>query len=318
MSPSDKSLIADWESEIDDAKEFVRKLNIISTNKDKEPEVEVEKDDTEEKYSVNQKWNLCEALLYVGDWTTAQQLIEKLPRQSILVQERVATALCDLIHRVIEPIYTQKCVMSSNKRERTYNAFMMKMLVPQARTLLELRQFAFPMSTQLGPSLYIDPVLLYKLIRLIRVILNEMNADLNHFPSDPDQEGFCYDILTLLDSSILPALSYMDCNCCVAEEIWSVIKCFPYHHRYSLYGRWKNDTFLIHPKLIRRRGNAQKKIKALMKRVSKENLKPVGRLIGKLSHCSPGFLFDYVSVHSRCRRFDITFSFSDSPANPDL
>lgn len=66
------------------------------------------------------------------------------------------------------------------------------------------------------------------------------------------------------------------------------------HFRYSLYGRWKNDTFLVHPKLIRRRGAAQKKIKALMKRVSKENVKPVGRSIGKLSHCSPGFLFDYV------------------------
>lgn len=31
-----------------------------------------------------------------------------------------------------------------------------------------------------------------------------------------------------------------------------------------------------------------------MKRVSKENVKPVGRHIGKLSHCSPGFLFDYI------------------------
>jgi THO complex subunit 2 len=31
-----------------------------------------------------------------------------------------------------------------------------------------------------------------------------------------------------------------------------------------------------------------------MKRVSKENVKPVGRRIGKLTHNSPGFLFDYV------------------------
>lgn len=34
-----------------------------------------------------------------------------------------------------------------------------------------------------------------------------------------------------------------------------------------------------------------------MKRVSKENVKPLGRQIGKLSHCAPGFLFDYVSKH---------------------
>lgn len=37
----------EWEQEIDDAKEYVRKLNVISTNKDKEMEVEEEKDDFE-------------------------------------------------------------------------------------------------------------------------------------------------------------------------------------------------------------------------------------------------------------------------------
>lgn len=174
------------------------------------------------------------------------------------------------------------------------------------------------MAVQLGPSLYNDPVLLYKLVRLSRVILTEMSVDSSTLPKNLDDELLYHDIMTLLDSSILPALSYMECNCCVAEEIWSIVKFFPYHYRwawfiqqsnfwsftkidvsrfrYSLYGRWKNDTFLVHPKLMRRRGVAQKKIKALMQRVSKENVKPVGRSIGKLSHCSPGFLFDYVMI----------------------
>lgn len=54
MSPSDKSLIIDWETDLEDAKEYVRKLNIISTNKEKEPEVEVEKaEDVEVKSGIN-------------------------------------------------------------------------------------------------------------------------------------------------------------------------------------------------------------------------------------------------------------------------
>lgn len=65
----------------------------------------------------------------------------------------------------------------------------------------------------------------------------------------------------------------------------------------------------MHPRLIRRRGAAQKQIKALMKRVSKENIKPVGRLIGKLSHCSPGFLFDYVKF---CLKYS-SFIFINCP-----
>lgn len=47
LSPTDRSLQTEWEQEIDDAKEYVRKLNVISTNKDKEMEVEDEKDDLE-------------------------------------------------------------------------------------------------------------------------------------------------------------------------------------------------------------------------------------------------------------------------------
>lgn len=76
---------------------------------------------------------------------------------------------------------------------------------------------------------------------------------------------------------------------------------------YSMYGRWKNDMYLVHPKLIRRRGAALKQIKALMKRVSKENVKPVGRFIGKLSHCSPGFLFDYVRPFSQLTYHTVFF-----------
>lgn len=64
--------------------------------------------------------------------------------------------------------------------------------------------------------------------------------------------------------------------------------------RYCLYARWKNEAGERIPALIRVRGNSLQKIKHIMKRVSKENIKPQGRLIGKLSHAAPAFLFDYV------------------------
>lgn len=235
LSPNDKTLISDWEAELDDAKEFVRKLNIVSTNKDKEPEVEVEIDDSEEKYVLNQKWNLCEALLCVGDWTTAQKMLDKLPKQSMLVNEPVSKALCNLIHRIIEPVYALKCAIFHKPNRVAVAPFSGNKHIATCLSLQDLRNGAFVMATALGPSLYIDPVLLHKLIRIIRVILEELHTDFNNgFPSDPAQAALCGDILTLLDASILPALSYLDCNCCVAEEIWSVIKFFPYHYRYGI------------------------------------------------------------------------------------
>lgn len=158
-----------------------------------------------------------------------------------------------------------------------------------ATTLLALREYAIPMLVALGPSLRYDSVLMYKVIRLSKAALATPSAQ-----SKNAAESLYFDIVSLLDSTILPSLSYMDCNCCVAEEIWNILKIYPYQCRYCLYSRWKNDTYQTYPQLMRKRGDAQKQIKNLMKRVSKENVKPVGRLIGKLTHCSPGFLFDYV------------------------
>ncbi|XP_055542329.1 THO complex subunit 2 [Wyeomyia smithii] len=295
LSPTDKSIITEWETEVAEAKEFVRKLNVVSTNKDKEQEPEPEREITPEKYSTNQKWGLCEALLLIGDWNTAQILLKKLPEQSVMVNEQISRAVCRLLHMIIEPVYRLKCALPCNIKGRPISNGLSKLAPPPVTTISKLRNHAFPMFIALGPSLHYDSVLLYKLLRLVRVILTEMNVDpLNPPGPKTENEPLYYDILSLLDSAILPALSYLDCNCCVSEEIWSIVKLYPYQYRYSLYARWKNDTYLLQPKLIRRRGNAQKQIKALMKRVSKENSKPVGRLIGKLSHCAPGFLFDYI------------------------
>lgn len=210
----------------------------------------------------------------------------------MIVKEPVAKALANLIHHVIDPIYAKL----KNRKPVAMLSYQNDLSAPQAKSILELRENAFGMAIKLGPASHHDPILLYKLIRIINSILMDMKVDANTSPKTESDELLYFDCMSLIDASILPALSYMDCNCCIAEEIWSIIKMFPYHHRYSFYARWKNDTYLIHPKLIRRRGLAQKQIKALMKRVSKENVKPVGRSIGKLSHCSPGFLFEYVCI----------------------
>lgn len=88
------------------------------------------------------------------------------------------------------------------------------------------------MAMTLGPSLHFDTVLIYKLIRVMRTIISEMSVDnLNAPPPNTEAETFYFEIITVLDTSIFPSLSYLDCNCCMAEEIWTVLKFFPYHFR---------------------------------------------------------------------------------------
>lgn len=146
----------------------------------------------------------------------------------------------------------------------------------------------------LSSSLRYDTVLLSKIVRLAKSALNFIGIDNAKCQPTKDHNNLYYDILSLIDTTILPSLSYLDCNCCIAEEIWTLLKLYPYQIRYCLYNRWKNETYFLYPDLIRKRGDSEKQLKNIMKRVSKENVKPVGRLIGKLTHCSPGFLFDYI------------------------
>lgn len=188
----------------------------------------------------------------------------------------------------------RECVLAPKITGKPVPKLKSKLAPRSAEMFSDLREVAIPMLVVLGPSLRYDPVLMYKIIRLSKVALTSLNIDFHK--NQPNEDSLYYDVLTILDSSILPSLSFMDCNCCIAEEIWNILKMYPYQCRYCLYSRWKNETYQQNAKLMIKRGDAQKQIKNIMKRVSKETIKPVGRLIGKLTHCSPGFLFDYVSI----------------------
>lgn len=95
----------DAEKEMKDAKEFVRKLQIISIkDKDKEDTPE-EKENVQEKYSSNQKYGVCEAALDIGDWYNAQLIIKKLPEHVAVDQYPIALALCKILHVIVEPVY---------------------------------------------------------------------------------------------------------------------------------------------------------------------------------------------------------------------
>lgn len=68
-----------------------------------------------------------------------------------------------------------------------------------------------------------------------------------------------------------------------------------YYNRYALYNSWKNDTHKYHAKLLTKKVEVQKKARSVMKRLCKDNTKPSSRVIGKISHYAPGYLFDYVN-----------------------
>ncbi|XP_015117253.1 THO complex subunit 2 [Diachasma alloeum] len=293
LVPDDKTIIKDHEQSMRSAKEYVRKMSIIST-KDRE-EVPEEREPPQDKYSGNQKFGLCEALLEIGAWEVAQSLFSRLPDHSLTDQRPIALALCRMVQSIVEPVYRKHCIISPKLPGRRIPPLNNPLAPRPMNDLNDIHDQLLPMLIILGPNLHHDPILMYKIMRICHAAIKQHPLDSNKQPIDRSSSVY-YDILTILDVALLPSLSFMDCNCCVAEEMWNILKYYPYQNRYCLYARWKNDTPMQHAALLRKRADAQKKIKSIMKRVSKETIKPVGRTIGKLTHSSPGVLFDYILI----------------------
>ncbi|XP_063988875.1 THO complex subunit 2 isoform X2 [Diachasmimorpha longicaudata] len=293
LVPDDKTIIKDHEQSMRSAKEYVRKMSIIST-KDRE-EVVDEREPAQDKYSGNQKFGLCEALLEIGAWEVAQGLFSRLPDHSLTDQKPIALALCRMVHSIVEPVYRKHCTVSPKLPGRKIPPLNNPLAPKPMNDLNDIHDQLLPMLIILGLNLHHDPILMYKIMRICQVAIKQHPLDSNKQPIDKSNTIY-YDILTILDVVLLPSLSFMDCNCCVAEEMWNILKYYPYQNRYCLYARWKNDTPIQHAALLRKRADVQKKIKSIMKRVSKETIKPVGRTIGKLTHSSPGVLFDYILI----------------------
>ena len=304
LGPSDEVIIATAEKEMSDAKEFVRKMTVVSTNqdtnkKDDDGNDSEGKNDPEAKVSMNQKFGLLRALLDVGAWSHAEQLIARLPMYHAVAQLPIAQSLANLIHIKMAPVHEQYSRLGTRVKSRQYEP--LSSSDKQAHTFEEFKEIVLPMILTLGPYAYHDGILLYKILRVIKaalkIPLDESGKEREKIaePVDPKISCLYYDVLTIMDEVLLPAVSLMESpNCCLAEEIWGVLRVYPYHMRYRLYGQWKTETFGQHPMLMKKKADIQKSIKRIMQRISKENVKPTSRALAKLSHCAPGLLFDYV------------------------
>ena len=296
-------MIEEYHKEEAEVKELVRKANVISTkDKDtggtKEDKKEREREEEEkelkaqrrtaEMHDSNQKLRLVVAVLEIGDWDTFSKISKGFPDFYLVSCPPVSKALCKLIHGLIEPIYRKNCGLPSRLKGNVVNLMENRHCIQPAKDYHEMCQNIFPLISSLGPHLSVDVGLVFKILRISKVALKEVTVD------DNVRSGFYYSFLTIMDDSILPALSLMHANPCVAEEVWECIKQYPYQHRYKLYGRWKNESYSMHTAMVREKTSLLKKAKYIMMRVTKETVKPVSRGIGKLSHNNPAPIFEYI------------------------
>ncbi|XP_045439509.1 THO complex subunit 2 isoform X6 [Pipistrellus kuhlii] len=304
LLPADNCIMDEHKREIVEAKQIVRKLTMVVLSSDKMDEREKEKekeDEKAEKPPDNQKLGLLEALLKIGDWQHAQNIMDQMPPYYAASHKLIALAICKLIHITIEPLYRRVGVPKGAKGSPV-NALQNKRAPKQAESYEDLRRDVFNMFCYLGPHLSHDPILFAKVVRIGKSFMKEFQSDGSKQEDKEKTEVILSCLLSITDQVLLPSLSLMDCNACMSEELWGMFKTFPYQHRYRLYGQWKNETYNSHPLLVKVKAQTIDRAKYIMKRLTKENVKPSGRQIGKLSHSNPTILFDYIL--SQIQKYD--------------
>ena len=109
LGPSDKEIIKDSDKEFNEAKDFVKKMTIVSTSQDQSKKEDDGNDglqhDHESLVASNQKFGLLKALLEVGAWTHAEQVISRLPIYYAVAKPAIAKALANLIHVKMAPVH---------------------------------------------------------------------------------------------------------------------------------------------------------------------------------------------------------------------
>ncbi|XP_057353480.1 THO complex subunit 2-like [Manis pentadactyla] len=304
LLPADDCIMEEHKREIVEAKQIVRKLTVVVLSLEKIDEREKEKEKEEEKVEKppdNQKLGLLEALLKIGDWLHAQNIMDQMPPYYAASHKLVALAICKLIHITIEPLYRRVGVPKGAKGSPV-NALQTKRAPKQAESFEDLRRDVFSMFCYLGPHLSHDPILFAKVVRIGKSFMKEFQSDGGKQEDKEKMEVILSCLLSITEQVLLPSLSLMDCNACMSEELWGLFKAFPYQHRYRLYGQWKNETYNNHPLLVKVKAQTIHRAKYIMKRLTKENVKPSGRQIGKLSHSNPTILFDYIL--SQIQKYD--------------
>lgn len=296
LSPEDGKILEYHKKLVEEARLLSRRYAMALVGEEK-PVVSVRDSLSDKERHIleldNQKINLCAHLIDIGDWDQAVYLSKRLPEYYCFSHPRVASTACDFINYLIDPIYR-----ASNPLPKPLDSRIR--VIPrrdngpaQISSIEDLESKLLPILTNLGPFLSYNSLVLTKIIRILRHITQK--------PTDEDQGDsivetpLFYSIIDIIGESIMPAVSLSGANCCLARELWTLLKNFNYHIRYKLYFNSRDEG--SNPTILRNRGQILLRAKHHMKRLSKDTLRLSGRHLGKLCCSNPVITINYILVH---------------------
>ncbi|TIA93347.1 hypothetical protein E3P99_00126 [Wallemia hederae] len=255
-----------------------------------------------------QKVSLVMSLLGVGALKEAFFMLSLYPQLPYLYPR-----IIDLILRIadysLEPIYapistrTKRSVnkkvgndaktitceaptpVASEKQEYSYYYDKWTENVPQAHSVGELMTIINGLLKFVGPCCSRNPLFFFKLLRVA-----------GHEAQKVDAADGLEPWIAMTRNFFLPGLALSKSSNSLSIALWDLMKRFPLHTRYQLYGEMRGTTLKRLPEVRVKYLESERDAKAILRRLSsnKTYLKVQGRAIGKISHTNPVALFSTV------------------------
>ncbi|XVE74551.1 hypothetical protein DITRI_Ditri12bG0026000 [Diplodiscus trichospermus] len=251
----------------------------------------------------NQTLGLLTGFLSVDDWYHAHVLFDRLSPLNPVAHVQICKGLFRLIEKSISLAYdiVRRTHLQSFGSPLGSGADNMDATNSSVRSsFIDLPKELFQMLATVGPHLYRDTLLLQKVCRVLRgyyLSALELVAIADRASNGETVAGGHRNprlhlkearsrIEETLGACLLPSLQLVPANPAVGQEIWEVMNLLPYEVRYRLYGEWEKDDER-NPTILAARQTAKLDTRRILKRLAKENLKQLGRMVAKLAHANP-------------------------------
>ncbi|GFP83588.1 THO complex subunit 2 [Phtheirospermum japonicum] len=243
----------------------------------------------------NQTLGLLMGFLAVDDWFHGHQLLERLSPLNPVEHIQICGGIFRLVEKAISSAYNLVCETQTSSAGPNSETG-----ASSHKSFIDLPKELFEMLASAGPYLYRDTLLLQKTARVLRAYylcaLELAREGDGAFSSHSVTVGNRNPRLHLKDARLrieealgtclLPSLQLIPANPAVGQEIWELLSLLPYEVRYRLYGEWERDDERF-PMILAARQNARLDTRRILKRLAKENLKQLGRMVAKLAHANP-------------------------------
>lgn len=237
----------------------------------------------------------------------------------------LSQCLCRYVFKVVEDVYNARvkdigmdlCHPTINHTPKQNDIGLFSLLPSKlikgpeslccSATLLDLSQvLARPLIVMVATGcISSSPVLYCKLCRLVRILLLDHTTTTEGTQNVDKSTILKESIFNLFQSFLIPSLSLFPSNPSINSELWSVLCLLPYQIRYVFYDFWRKPGLekaalrgfqTVKKPLMQVQSEVTTAISTryLLRRMSKDNIRDMGKQISKVSHNNPLVVFTLI------------------------